>query len=122
MNIAIIGASKDRTKFGNKALRAYMSYNNTKAFPVNPNEREIENVKCYSSVLEIPDTIDAASLYVPPEVGIKIVDDLIKKGVRKVYLNPGTESPELIKKLKDNSIEPIVACSIKAIGADPNKL
>jgi predicted CoA-binding protein len=122
MNIAIIGASKDKTKFGNKALRAYLKQPDTNVFPVNPNEREIENVKCYSSVLEIPVQIDVVSLYIPPEIGIKIIEDLVKKGVKKVFLNPGTESDEIIKELKMYDITPAITCSIKAIGIDPSTL
>jgi len=99
MRIAIIGASKNREKFSNKAVRAYKE-NHHVVFPVNPNEREIEGLACYNSVFEIPLDIDAASIYLPPALGIKVADDIIKKKIKKVYLNPGSESDEIIRKLK----------------------
>lgn len=121
MKIAIIGASKDRTKFSNKAVRAYKSQDHV-VFPVNPNEKEIEGLPCYGSVLDIPLDVDAASLYLPPEIGIKVVNDIIKKGIKKVYLNPGTESKEIIRLLKKNKVEVLKECSIRAINIDQNTL
>ncbi len=121
MKIAIVGASKDRNKFSNKAIRAY-KLNNHVVFPVNPNEREIEGLKCYSSVQEIPLEVDAASLYLPPEIGIKIIHDLVKKGIKTVYLNPGSESEEIISQLSENGIKVLQECSIRAIGANPETL
>ncbi|MEM3374803.1 MAG: CoA-binding protein [Candidatus Woesearchaeota archaeon] len=121
MKIAIIGASKDRNKFGNKAVRAYKEQDDV-VFPVNPHEKEIEGLPCYSSVLDIPMEVDVASIYLPPEVGIKVIDDIIKKGIKKVYLNPGSESEEIINKLRLYGIEVIQACSIRAIGKNPNNL
>ena len=119
MNIAIIGASKDRNKYSNKAVRAYLS-KGYEVFPVNPNEREIEGLKCYSSVLEIPVEVEAATIYLPPEIGIKVIDDIVKKGIKKVFLNPGSESEPIIIKLRASKIEPILACSIRNIGQDPS--
>ena len=121
MKIAIIGASKDRTKFSNKAVRAYKE-NDHVVFPVNPTERVIEGLKCYASVREIPLKLDAVSLYLPPEIGIKVIDEIIKKEIPKVYLNPGTESKEIIKKLKKNKIKTLLECSIRAIDVNPDSL
>ncbi len=121
MIIAIIGASKDRSKFGNKAVRAYMSFG-SEVVPINSNAAEIEGLKAYRSVLEYPKRIDAASFYVRPEIGIKIADEIIKKGIRKVYLNPGADSDEIYDKLKNAGIEVLRACSIRAIGASPEDL
>ncbi|MBT3720589.1 CoA-binding protein [archaeon] len=121
MKIAIIGASKDKEKFSNKAVRAYKK-NHHVVFPVNPNEREIEGLKCYNSVMSIPLDVEVASFYLPPAVGEKIIDEVIKKGIKKVFLNPGTESDEIIKKLKSAKIEIVQTCSILDIGEDPEKL
>ncbi len=121
MKIAIIGASKDRMKFGNKAVRAYKQKDHV-VFPINPHEKEIEGLICYGTVLEIPLDVDVASIYLPPEIGLKVIEDIVKKGIKKVYLNPGSESKDIIKKLKKNKVEALVECSIKAIGMDPSRL
>ncbi len=116
--VAIIGASNDRKKYGNKAVRAYI-LKGFKVYPVNPSEDTIEGIKTYKSILDIPDEIDRATLYVPPRVGMKIIDEIAKKGVKELYFNPGTESEELIDKAKKLGLNPILACSIIAVGIDP---
>lgn len=117
-SIAIIGASVDRKKFGNKAVRAYKE-KGFEVFPVNPKESEIEGLKCYSSVLDIQKKIDLASLYLPSEAGIKVINEVAKKGIKKIYLNPGTESREIIEKCLKSGIKPLMQCSILAIGKHP---
>lgn len=119
MNIAIIGASKNKHKFGNKAVRAFVEAGWT-VFPVNPKEKEIEGLTCYASVLDINERIDIVSLYVPSSVSLGLVDDIKKKGVKKVYVNPGAESDELIAKLRENGIEPLLLCSIMNVGLHPS--
>lgn len=118
MKIAIVGASKDRSKFSNKAVRAYKEKDHV-VFPVNPHEKEIEGLPCYGNVFDIPLDVEVASIYLPPEIGLKIVEDIAKKGIKKVILNPGSESEELINKLRIYGIEVEKRCSIRAIGAEP---
>ena len=118
-SIAIIGASKDRAKYGNKAVRAYKSKGFT-VYPINPKESETEGLPCFKSVLDVPQQIDIVSLYVPANIGITVVEDIVKKGMEKMYVNPGAESDELVKKLKEHNINPLMICSILAIGVNPN--
>ena len=66
--VAVIGASSNRSKFGNRAVRAFVQQGYT-VVPINPHAAEIEGLKAYASVLEVPGPIDMATLYVPPEVG-----------------------------------------------------
>ena len=119
--VAIIGASNDRRKFGNRALRAFREQGNT-VVPINPHEREVEGLKAYRSVLDVPGTIDMASFYVPPEIGEQVIEDVAKKQIAEVWLNPGAESDALIARAQALQIHPIVACSIIAIGSNPYAL
>jgi len=121
MKVAIIGASKDRHKYSNKAVRAYLKEGHV-VYPVNPNEKRIEGLECYPSVIQINDEIDIASIYVPPVVGEKIVNDIIIKKIKTVILNPGTDSEKIIEKLKYNNIKAELKCSIWAIGIDPKEI
>jgi len=120
-SIAIIGASNQRDKFGNKAVRAYLQKGFT-VYPVNPKESRIEGLPAFRSILDIPGPVNLASFYVPPSVGLTVIEEIAKKGVREVYLNPGSESPELVEKAKLLGIIPIVACSILAVGVQPASL
>ena len=119
-SIAIIGASADRLKFGNKAVRAYASIGWV-VYPINPKEKQIEGFPCYPSIKEIPGSVDFASLYLPPQVVVNVLDDMAKK-TKMLYFNPGTESEEAIKKAKELGLTPLLACSIRAIGVNPDEL
>jgi uncharacterized protein len=121
LSVAIIGASNQRDKFGNKAVRAYLQQG-FMVYPVNPKESRIEGLPAFRSILEIPGPVGRASFYVPPAVGLKVIEEVAKKGVKEVYLNPGSESPELVEKARGLGIEPIVACSILAVGIQPSSL
>jgi uncharacterized protein len=113
--VAVIGASNDPRKFGNKAVRAYRQQGYT-VVPINPHEREVEGLKAYASVLDVPGHIDMASFYVPPEVGEQIIAAVAQKGIPEIWLNPGAESDALIARAEALQLRPIVACSLIAIG------
>ena len=120
MKIAIIGASNRRQKYGNKAVRAYQQRGD-EVFPINPAQNEIEGLKAYRSVLEVPGEIDIASFYVAPEVGLKVIEEVAQKGIKKVLLNPGAESNELLQRSEELGIDATVACSIILAGRSPGE-
>jgi len=119
--VAVIGASNDRRKFGNRAVRAYVQQGYT-VIPINPREREVEGLSAYASVLEVVGPIDMASFYVPPEIGEQIIDDVARKQISEVWFNPGSESDALVARARSLSIRPILACSIVSIGENPYAL
>ena len=119
--VAVLGASPDRTKFGNKAVRAFQRQGYT-VVPVHPRETEIEGLKAYASILDIPGPVDMATFYLPPAVGERVIEDVAKKGVGEVWINPGAESPTLIARARQLGLKPIVACSIRGVGEDPEDL
>src|SRR4051795_1033594 len=104
--VAVIGASSNRSKFGNRAVRAFRQQGYT-VIPINPNETEVEGLKSYRSVLDVPGPIDMASLYLQPEIGERVIGDIARKGIAEVWLNPGAESDELIARAKALGIQPI---------------
>ena len=118
-SVAVIGASHDRRKYGNKAVRAYRE-NGYTVFPVNPNEATIEGLKAYPNLDAITEPIDYVSLYVPPAVGVKLLPAIAAKDPKELWLNPGSESDELIEAAADLHLRVIVACSIVALGLDPH--
>jgi predicted CoA-binding protein len=119
--VAVIGASTNRSKFGNRAVRAYRAQG-YRVIPIHPREAEIEGLPAFKSVLDVPMPIDIASFYVPPEIGERVIDDVVAKGVREVWLNPGADSDALINKTRALGIRPVVACSIVALGLNPHQL
>ena len=121
LRIAIVGASRDRSKYGNKAVRAYKERGAT-VYPVNPHAEEVEGLKAYPSLLDLPEAVDQASFYVPPAVGEALIEQAAQVGVKQVWLNPGSESEALIQKAEALGVEPIVACSVLGIGRNPEEM
>jgi uncharacterized protein len=119
--VAVVGASSNRRKFGNRAVRAFVQQGYT-VVPINPHETEVEGLKAYASVMDVPGMVDMVSLYVPPEIGLQVIEDIARKGIAEVWLNPGAESDALIARARALQIQPIVACSIVAIGENPYAL
>jgi predicted CoA-binding protein len=116
--VAVIGASNAKEKYGNKAVRAYLRQGWT-VYPVNPNEPEIEGLKAFRSIADIPGPVDRASLYLPPQIGIGVLDAIKAKGVTDVWINPGAESDALFAKAEQLGLETTFACSIVDIGERP---
>jgi predicted CoA-binding protein len=117
--VAVIGASADRRKFGNKALRAFRAQGFT-VVPINPHATDIEGERAYRSVLDYPGQIDEATMYVPPDRGLGVLDELARKGVARVWLNPGADRDDLVARARALGLQPIVACSILGVGESPS--
>jgi predicted CoA-binding protein len=92
---AVVGASKDRAKYGNKVLRAYLQ-NNRDAVPVNPGADEIEGLKAYRDLASVPDDIDGVSIITPPAVTEKVVEQALQRGIKQIWMQPGAESEAAI--------------------------
>ena len=118
--VAVIGASSHRYKYGNKALRAFARQGFT-VIPINPNEASVEGLATYPSVLDVPGQIDMATLYVPGHIGVKVIDDIARKGITEVWLNPGADDDEVLARAKALGVKVIRACSIMAIGESPGR-
>ncbi len=118
MNVAVMGASRDRSKFGNKAVRAYLAQNHA-VYPVHPREATIEGQKTYRSILDLPVDVDVTLVYLPPHITIGVLDEIARKGTGQLFLNPGSEDNAAIERARELGLEPILACSIIAVGESP---
>lgn len=118
--VAIIGASTDRQKYGNKSVRAYLKQG-YEVFPVHPRENSIEGITAYPSLAEVPVShLDRISVYVPPEIGISLLEQIRDRGASEVWFNPGSESAELLERANELGLNIIQACSIIDIGESPD--
>lgn len=119
--VAILGASTDRSKFGNKSVRAHLQQG-FEVYPINPKGGEIEGQKVYAHLADVPvDRLDRVSVYLPPQLGIKLLEEIAAKGCDELWLNPGSESDELIERANDLGLNVIQACSIVALGVSPSQ-
>ena len=119
--VAILGASADRSKFGNKAVRAFRAQGYT-VYPVNPKESEIEGLPCHQTICDVPVRPQKVSVYLPPAVLLKVLPTIAAKGCDELWLNPGTASDEVLAAAERLGINVVQACSIVAIGVSPASL
>lgn len=119
--IAIIGASANRAKYGNKAVRAFQQQGYV-VYPVNPKEKEIEGLAVYENIRDVPARPQMVSVYLPPPVLMKVLPDVAAKGCDELWLNPGTESDEVLAEAERLGLNVIQACSIVSVGVSPGKL
>ena len=118
--VAVVGASSSRAKFGNKALRAFVAQG-YRVLAINPNESEVEGHKTYASVLDVTGPIDMATVYVQPDVTLRLLDEFQRKGIPEIWVNPGAENDAVMAESRRRKMNVIFACSIIGIGRSPSE-
>ncbi len=118
--VAILGASADRGKFSNKAVRAYVQQG-WEVYPINPKGGAIEGLKALATLDEIPVKIDRVTVYLPPPVAVAALASIAKIRPAELFINPGAESDELVEQAEALGLKPILACSIIDLGVTPGQ-
>lgn len=113
----VVGASADRSKYGNRVLRCYQQHG-LKAVPVNPKESEVEGAKCVASVLDLPAEVESISVITPPAVTERVVEQAAGKGIRNVWMQPGAESAKAVEFCRSRGINVIAdgSCILVVLG------
>ena len=118
--IAMVGASPDWVRPSHFAMK-YLQSKGYRVIPVNPNEPEVEGHPTFKSVVDIPGEVHLATIYVPGRVGVTVMDDVAKKGIAEVWLNPGADDPAVVRRAKELGLKTVQTCSILAIGESPSR-
>jgi hypothetical protein len=120
--VAIIGASADRAKYGNKSVRAHLRQG-YEVYPVNPHAGDVEGLQAYPTLDDLPVAeLDRVSVYVPPRVGIGLLEQIERKHPKEVWFNPGSADDALIARAEALGLNVIQACSILDTGMSPAQL
>jgi len=101
---AVAGASRDRTKYGNKVLRAYLQ-DGRRAWPVHPKEEAIEGVTCAKDLHSLSEPIHGLSIVTPPAITAKIVEEAAEVGIQRIWMQPGAESETAIARAAELGID-----------------
>lgn len=96
---AVAGASRDRSKYGNRVLRAYVEHG-MQVFPVNPNASEVEGLAAWPDVLSIPQRVHGLSIVTPPAATRIVVQQALAAGIRHLWMQPGAEDAEAVRLVK----------------------
>ncbi len=100
---AVVGASKNQSKYGFKVLKDLKDAG-FRVVPINPHETEILGMKCFKSLKDVDKKIDVVITVVPPKITEKIVEECSSLGIKKVWMQPGSEDEKAINFCKRNHI------------------
>ncbi len=114
---AVVGASTDRAKYGNKVLRCYLQ-NGRRAHPVHPREREIEGQTCVPDLFALPEPVHGVSIITPPEVTERVVEDAAAAGITRLWMQPGAESARAVRRARELGLSVIAGgpCLLVVLG------
>jgi predicted CoA-binding protein len=119
-SVAVVGASADRSKYGNKAVRAFRKAG-FDVYPINPNAGRVEGLRSYPSLDALPlSRLDRVSVYLPPSIGLTVLDQVAAKEVGELWLNPGADAPEVVARAEALGLNVVQACSIVGVGEHPD--
>ncbi len=116
--VAVIGASQNRKKFGNKCVRAYLQAG-WEVYPVNPHTERIEGLRAVPVFAAVPETVDRICLYLPPERTRRLLPQLPRHV--EVFFNPGSADAAVLAEARSLGLEVRDACAIVAIGLSPSQ-
>lgn len=111
MNVAVIGASNKPDRYSYKAVMLLKEKGHT-VFPVHQRIAEIEGLKVYPSIKDVPQPVDTVSMYVAADISDKIAEDILAVKPRRIIFNPGAENESLANKAQSQNIKPINACTL----------
>jgi len=115
---AVVGASTNRAKYGNKVLRCYLQNGKRPVYAVNPRASEIEGVECYPDLAALPEPARAISIITPPAITEGVVDDALRLGIGRLWMQPGAESAPAVERALAGGIDVIAGgpCLLVALG------
>ena len=114
---AVVGASTNRAKYGNKVLRCYLQHG-LRVYPLNPREKKIEGLACVKDLAALPEPVRGLSIITPPQVTEKIVEEAATAGIRRLWMQPGAESPAALRRAEELGLSVIAGgpCLLVSLG------
>lgn len=88
---AVVGASQDREKYGNKVLRAYVQRQRA-VHPINPHAKVVEGLAAFPDLASLPQIVHGVSIVTPSRITEQVVAQAAQLGIRHLWMQPGSES------------------------------
>ncbi len=102
--IAVVGVSRSKKKYGFRVFKTLLDHG-FRVFPINPNADRILNQRVYPNLSSLPEKPDLVVTVTPPDITERIVDTCMKLGIKKLWLQPGSESVNAIERAKNNGLD-----------------
>jgi hypothetical protein len=100
---AIAGVSRNEKKFGG-AIFKELREKGFELFPINPNATEIQGVKCYQSVNELPGEVNHLLVVTKKHETEKVVQQALENGMKMIWIQQKSETPEALEILQNSGI------------------
>ncbi len=115
---AVVGASSERAKYGNKVLRCYLQNGKTPVYPVNPRATEVEGLAAFPGLAALPEPARAVSIITPPAITLGVVEEAARLGIAHLWLQPGAEDRRVLARAAELGLEPIAGgpCLLVVLG------
>lgn len=118
--VAVLGASTDHRKFGNKSVRAHRQAG-WEVVPVSLSGDEVEGLATYRKLADVPGELDRVTVYLPPPVTLALLPEIAAKGAAEVWFNPGAADREVVERARELGIPAVEGCSIVDLGLSPSR-
>ena len=102
--LAVIGVSRDTKQFANHAYR-FLKTHGYMVYPVNPNAEQVEGDRCFPNIASLPEKVDGALIMLPPEKTMMVLPEIVNAGIKHIWLQQQTESPQAIQFCKKHNID-----------------
>ena len=109
--VVVLGASPKPARYSNQAVRALVELGH-RVIPVHPLRKEIAGVPAVPGLTHIKGAVNTLTLYIGPELGMKLLPEMIDLQPDRVIMNPGTESDEIEAHLNEEGIPVLRACTL----------
>ena len=115
---AVVGASTDREKYGNKVLRCYVQNGKTPVYPINPKADEVEGRPAFADLDSLPEPVRGISIITPPKVTEAVVEKAAALGIRRLWMQPGAESEIAVARCEELGLSVIAGgpCLLVVLG------
>ncbi len=119
---AVAGATRDRSKYGNKVFQALAASGRT-VYPLNPSAPEVEGHQAYASINSLPEVPESLSIVTPPHVTREIIQQAIAAGVKNIWMQPGAEDKQASHLARDAGINLIDdgSCVLVTLSLEMNR-
>jgi predicted CoA-binding protein len=115
--VVVLGASTKPERYSNQAIRLLKEYGH-RVIPIHPILARIEDLPAARGLGDISEKVDTLTLYVGPERGAALLQEIIALRPRRVIMNPSTESHSLEEQLTARGIQVVRGCTLVMLRTD----
>ena len=114
---AVVGASQDRAKYGNKVLRCFQQASRA-VFAINPRDEMIEGAPTVATLTRVPEPVHGVSVITPPHITELVIAEAIELSIQHIWLQPGAESDAAIRMAEEAGMSVIAGgpCILVVLG------